>query len=73
MAGRIQANMRSETPETDAGEVEERGSAGDGDGGDLLLGHELTGAVDALLALGEGDGHGLVAAIFKGCDGCGER
>ena len=55
----------------DAEEVFEGGAAGDGEGGELVLGEKLAGAVDAVLALGGGDGDGLVRAVFEGGDGRG--
>ena len=47
----------------DAGEVDERRAAGEDDGGHALLLHEGAGFVGAGLALGEGDGNGLVGAV----------
>jgi len=49
----------------DAEEVLQGGAAGDGEGGELVLGEELAGAVDAVLALGGGDGDGFVGAVFE--------
>jgi hypothetical protein len=48
----------------DAEEVLEGGSAGDSEGGEFVLLHELAGAVGAVLALGGGDGDGFVRAVF---------
>ena len=53
----------------DAGEVDERGAAGDDDGGDGLLLHEGAGAAGAGLTLGEGDGGGLGGAVGQSGDG----
>ena len=55
-----------------AEEVLEGGAAGDGEGGEFVPDEELAGAVDALLALGGGDGDGLMGAVFEGEDGGGE-
>jgi hypothetical protein len=52
----------------DAEEVLERGAAGDGEGGELVLGEQFAGAFDAVLALGGGDGDGFVGAVFQGGD-----
>ncbi len=54
---------------TEPGEVVEGGAGGDDEGVDFILVHEDAGAVEALLALGEGDGDGLVAAVGEGGDG----
>jgi fructose-1,6-bisphosphatase I len=56
----------------DAEEVLERGAAGDGEGGELVLLQEFAGALDAVLALGGGDGDGFVGAVLEGEDGSGE-
>ncbi len=53
---------------TDAEEVLERGAAADGEGGEVVLGEQLAGAVGAVLALGGGDGDGFVEAVFEGED-----
>ena len=71
MAGRVQAKKRSDWPQREAGEVVERGAGGDDDGVDLVLVHEGAGAVEALLAFGEGDGDGFGAAVGEGGDGGG--
>ena len=69
MAGRVQAEEALGLAPAEAGEVVERGAGGDDDGVDLVLVHEGAGAVEALLALGEGDGDGFVAAVGEGGDG----
>ncbi len=50
----------------DAEEVLQGGAAGDGEGGEFVLGEQLAGTVDALLALGGRDGDGLVGAVLEG-------
>ncbi len=57
----------------DAEEVLERGAAADGEGGEVVLGEELAGAVGAVLPLGGGDGDGFVEAVFEGEDWGWER
>jgi hypothetical protein len=52
----------------DTEEVFQRGSAGDGEGGQLVLGKQLAGAFDAMSALDGGDGNGLVRTVFEGGD-----
>jgi len=49
----------------DAEEVLQGGAAGDGERSEFILGEELAGAVDAVLALGGRDGDGLVGAVFE--------
>ena len=53
----------------EAGEVVERGAGGDDDGVDAVLVHEGAGSVEALFALGEGDGDGFGSAAGEGRDG----
>jgi len=55
---RVQAKKRRLAP-AEAGEVVEGGAGGDDDGVDVVLVHEGAGSVEALLALGEGDGRWL--------------
>ncbi len=52
----------------EAGEVGEGRAGGDDDGVDVVLMHEGAGAVETLLAFGEGDGNGLGAAVGEGGD-----
>lgn len=49
----------------DAKKVFERGVAGDGEGGELVLGEELAGAGDAVLTLGGGDRNGVAETVFE--------
>ena len=53
-------------PGVDAGEVGERGAAGEDDGGEALLLHQGAGAIGSSLALCEGDRDGLVGAVGQG-------
>ena len=52
----------------EAGEISERGACGDDGGVDFVLLHEGAGAVEALLAFGQGDGDGFIAAVGEGGD-----
>jgi hypothetical protein len=59
-------------PPGEAGEVVEGGAGADDEGVDLVFGEELAGALNAMLALLEGNGDGLGAAVFEGGE-CGRE
>ncbi len=59
-------------PPADAGVVDERCAADEGDGIDSLLSHECLCTDEALLALGKGDRPGLGAAVFERGQRCGK-
>gem|GEM_PF-5728295 len=69
VAGRVQAKRRSDWSAGMPRKYSRVVRAGDGEGGELVLGEELAGSFDAVLALGGGDGDGFVGAVFEGLDG----